>query len=58
MASVRDSDELSPLYNTVDDADWFAGLVATVFTLDRIGDLPPGHYGLADGATAVLPETP
>jgi hypothetical protein len=58
VARVRDSDELSPLYNTVDDADWFSGLVATIFTLERIGDLPPGHYGLADGATAVLPETP
>jgi hypothetical protein len=58
VARVRAAEDLTTIYNTVDDADWFAGLVATVFSLERIGDLPPGHYGLADGATAVLPETP
>jgi hypothetical protein len=58
VALVRASDQLAETYNTVDDLDWFAGLVATVFTIEQLGTVPPAHYGVADGADAVLPESP
>jgi hypothetical protein len=55
VAQVRESDELRPRYNTVDDSETFAGQVAMVFTLRDMGVADPGQYGQADGATAVLP---
>ena len=55
VARVREDDDLLARYNTVDDSQTFAGLVATVFTLRDMGDADPGQYGQADGATAVLP---
>lgn len=55
VARVRASDDLRQRYNTVDDAETFAGLVATVFTLRDMGTVPPGQYGQADGASSVLP---
>jgi hypothetical protein len=58
VALVRESDQLAERYNTVDDVDWFAGLVATVFVIEQLDTVPPGHYGLAEGASAVLPESP
>ena len=54
----RDRDDLVARYNTVDDAQSFAGLVATVFTLRDMGDVDPGQYGQADGASSVLPPPP
>jgi hypothetical protein len=58
VARIRDDDDLLARYNTVDDAQTFAGLVATVFTLRDMGEVDPGQYGQADGATAVLPPPP
>jgi hypothetical protein len=58
VARIRESDDLLARYNTVDDAQTFAGLVATVFTLRDMGEADPGQYGQADGATAVLPPPP
>lgn len=55
VARVRASDELLARYNTVDDTQTFAGLVATVFTLRDMGEVDPGQYGQADGASSVLP---
>jgi hypothetical protein len=58
VARVRASDDLLAKYNTVDDSQAFAGLVATVFTLRDMGEADPGQYGQADGATSVLPPPP
>ncbi|HWJ64947.1 MAG TPA: copper transporter [Acidimicrobiales bacterium] len=58
VARVRDSDDLLARYNTVDNAQTFAGLVATVFTLRDMGAVNPGQYGQADGASSVLPPAP
>jgi len=55
VARVRERDDLLARYNTVDDAQTFAGLVATVFTLRDMGVADPGQYGQADGASSVLP---
>jgi hypothetical protein len=55
VARVRASDDLRQRYNTVDDSDTFAGLVASIFTLRDMGAVSPGQYGQADGASAVLP---
>ena len=57
VARVRDTDLLRARYNTVDNTETFAGLVATVFTLETMGDVAPGQYGQAEGATSVLPPT-
>ena len=55
---VRDDDLRSKRYSTVDDLDTFAGLVATSFTVADLGSVEPGHYGQAEGASAVLPPAP
>jgi len=58
VTQVRASDTLATHYSTVDNAESFAGLVSTVYVLQQIDDLVPGHFGQADGATAVLPPVP
>lgn len=58
VARVRQDDALLRRYNTVDNTQTFAGLVATVFTLRDMGDTDPGQYGQAEGASAVLPPAP
>lgn len=55
VARVRESDDLLARYNTVDDSQTFAGLTAAVFTLRDMGEVDPGQYGQADGASSVLP---
>lgn len=57
VARVRDDEALRSRYNTVDNTETFAGLTATTFTLQDLGDVAPGQYGQADGASAVLPPT-
>ena len=52
------ADALAEGYTTVDDIDTFAGLAATVFSVADLGLVEPGHYGQADGASAVLPPSP
>lgn len=58
VALVRGTDGLKDRYNTTDQLDTFAGLVATVLTVEHLGEVAPGHYGQADGASAVLPAAP
>ncbi len=58
VAQVRASSTQSPLYATVDNADTYAGLVATVRALEDLDHGGRGHYGQGDGATAVLPPGP
>lgn len=55
VEQVLDDSERAAIYNTVDNVDTFAGLVATVFVLDEITTAEPGHYGQGAGATAILP---
>jgi hypothetical protein len=55
VARVRADDELLSRYNTVDETQTFAGLAAMVFTLRDMGEVDPGQYGQAEGATSVLP---
>jgi hypothetical protein len=55
VAIVRGDGELAGEYSTSDEAETFAGLYAIVQTLAQVGEATPGHYGQADGATAVLP---
>jgi hypothetical protein len=58
VTSVRDDDALAARYTTVDDVETFSGMAATVFSLADLGTVAPGHYGQADGASAVLPPLP
>ena len=55
VSRVRSTPELEDAYNTVDDLESFAGLVALVLTLQHEGKVAPGHYGQAEGSSAVLP---
>ncbi|MCB0959606.1 MAG: copper transporter [Acidimicrobiales bacterium] len=55
---LRDDDARAKRYTTVDDLETFAGLVATTFSVADLGSVEPGHYGQADGASAVLPPSP
>jgi hypothetical protein len=55
VARVRNDDVRRTLYNTSDELDTFAGLVAVVRTLVLMDSVAPGHYGQGDGASAVLP---
>lgn len=58
VARVRSTLGLRERYNTVDQLDTFAGLVATVLTTEHLGEVAPGQYGQGDGASAVLPPAP
>lgn len=55
---VRDSQRLTGLYSTVDNAETFSGLVAMVVALDRAGTNAVGHYGQGRGASSILPPAP
>ena len=55
VAGVRDDAELSRLVSTVDDLEWFNGLVSTVLGLEEIGRGARGHYGEGRGAAAPIP---
>ena len=58
VALVRDDDVLAAQTSTVDDAETFAGLLSTVYVLQQIDAIDVGHYGQAEGATAILPPVP
>ncbi|MEZ5178479.1 MAG: copper transporter [Acidimicrobiales bacterium] len=58
VATVREDDDLAARYGTVDQVETFAGQVATVLSVDRLGAAKPGHYGQADGAEAIVPPPP
>jgi hypothetical protein len=55
VAGVRDDAELSRLVSTVDNLEWFNGLVSTVLGLEEIGRGARGHYGEGRGAAAPIP---
>lgn len=52
---VRASDDLSRLYDTVDDVDTYIGLQSTVLVLAAPEGSAVGHYGQGEGATALMP---
>ncbi|MGB3053356.1 MAG: copper transporter [Acidimicrobiales bacterium] len=52
---VREDPELNRLVSTVDNLDWFNGLVSTVLGLEEIGRGARGHYGEGRGAAAAIP---
>lgn len=58
VATIRDDDVLAAEVSTVDDVDTFAGLLSTVYVLQQLDAIDVGHYGQADGATALLPPIP
>jgi len=55
---VRDDDERSALYSTVDDVDTFLGMLSTVMVLAADEGTVAGHYGQGEGATALTPAVP
>jgi hypothetical protein len=55
VTAVRENDELRQLVSTVDNLETFAGRVAVVLTLEHAGVGQVGHYGVADGAEALVP---
>jgi hypothetical protein len=58
VARVRADDARAERYTTVDDIETFAGLASVVISVAEVGEVAPGHYGQADGASAVLPPLP
>ena len=55
VARVRTDVELSRLVSTVDNLDWFNGIVSSVLALDEMGVGTRGHYGEGRGAAAPIP---
>jgi len=55
VAAVRNDGQIRDRVSTVDDVDDFAGLGALVLSLAGLTDGQVGHYGLGDGADALLP---
>ena len=55
VAAVRNDGQIRDRVSTVDDVDDFAGLGALVLSLAGLTDGRVGHYGLGDGADALLP---
>jgi hypothetical protein len=55
VAAVRDDERLRALVSTVDGLDHFEGWMATVLAVEDLADGTIGHYGLGDGASALLP---
>lgn len=55
VSIVRADDRLRSVVSTVDGLDHFQGWMATVLAVDDLDDGVIGHYGLGEGATALLP---
>lgn len=58
VASVREDERLRALVSTVDGLDHFEGWMATVLAVEDLGEGVIGHYGLGEGASALLPPLP
>jgi hypothetical protein len=58
VRTVREDARLASRYSTVDHLDTFAGLVATVFALERGPQAGADHHGHGDRATSVLAPPP
>lgn len=55
VAAIRADDDLRAIVSTVDRLDHFQGWMATVLAVEDLADGTIGHYGLGEGATALLP---
>jgi len=55
VATVRDDERLRRVVSTVDDLDHVQGWMATVLAVEDVGEGVVGHYGLGEGASALLP---
>lgn len=55
VAAIRADDELRAVVSTVDRLDHFQGWMATVLAVEDLTDGTIGHYGLGEGAAALLP---
>jgi hypothetical protein len=55
VGRVRDESPLRERISTVDDLELFAGRAAVVLALHGTSDGTAGHYGIGDGADALLP---
>ena len=55
VAAIRADDDLRAVVSTVDRLDHFQGWMATVLAVEDLTDGTIGHYGLGEGAAALLP---
>ena len=58
VGPVREDGSLADRVSTVDDLEHFAGTVATILALEELGGTGRSHFGVGDGAEAVLPAPP
>lgn len=58
VAVIRQDDSLRELVPTVDSIEHFVGRAALVLALAEVADGRVGHYGLAEGASQLLPPPP
>lgn len=57
VGPLREGELTRDRLSTIDTLDTTAGLVALVLAVEDAGALRHGHYGVADGATRLLPGT-
>lgn len=55
VAAIRSDDALRSIVSTVDRLDHFQGWMATVLAVEDLREGTVGHYGLGEGAAALLP---
>jgi hypothetical protein len=58
VGPVREDGSLADRVSTVDDLEHFAGTVATILALEELSGTGRSHFGVGDGAEAVLPAPP
>ena len=58
VAVLRDDEATTGRLSTVDHLDSFPGLLATVLATQHGGEGQLGHYGIDDGAEALVPPVP
>jgi hypothetical protein len=58
VAAVRDDDDVWDRVTSVDDLEAFAGLAAVTLAVDDLRFGRTGHYGVGNGADALLPSDP
>ncbi len=58
VAAVRENDDVWDRVTSVDDLEVFAGLAAVTLAIDDLRFGRTGHYGVGDGADALLPTDP
>lgn len=55
VGPVRDGEFTGDRVSTLDNLDTAAGLTALILAVEDLGDLRTGHYGVAAGASRLLP---